>query len=301
MLRSDHDATRMRDSHQNQQTSSIVARPATPSETIRVKEGTVRRYHANRNEQSAAHWNVEEPHTAKVISTLSGQIEIVVGSTRLRSCCGQSIAVNGPCLIRPSPRTATAEAVVVAMPSNQLSAPACALFGNAPFHRIGSPFAECLQVLAKSLSLASPEEALTLYDATRGALLAEGKCTDRRYRQVATRNLPPQILQRIQDHIVANLNDTDLRPRTVATRFGISPRYLHKLFSTQGETFGNFVQAKRMEVVIKDLTAGALSRVPISEIAHRWGFRDISSFNRTFKARYHCSPSQYRNSSACVV
>jgi AraC-like DNA-binding protein len=34
--------------------------------------------------------------------------------------------------------------------------------------------------------------------------------------------------------------------------------------------------------------------VPISHIAHRWGFADLAHFSRLFKAAYGEAPSVYR-------
>jgi AraC-like DNA-binding protein len=34
----------------------------------------------------------------------------------------------------------------------------------------------------------------------------------------------------------------------------------------------------------------------IAELASRWGFKDLSTFNRAFKKHYGCTPSAYRKS-----
>jgi AraC-like DNA-binding protein len=33
----------------------------------------------------------------------------------------------------------------------------------------------------------------------------------------------------------------------------------------------------------------------ISEIAYRWGFSDLSHFNKTFRQRFDCTPGEWRN------
>jgi AraC-like DNA-binding protein len=46
--------------------------------------------------------------------------------------------------------------------------------------------------------------------------------------------------------------------------------------------------------VRRDLVSPTSRHVPISFVAYRWGFNDLSSFNRSFKNRFGCTPSRYR-------
>ena len=48
---------------------------------------------------------------------------------------------------------------------------------------------------------------------------------------------------------------------------------------------------RRLARAREDLTD---SDLPVSTIAHRWGFSDPSHFTRSFKARYGSSPREYR-------
>jgi AraC-like DNA-binding protein len=75
---------------------------------------------------------------------------------------------------------------------------------------------------------------------------------------------------------------------------GISVRYVHKLFGFTGKTFSAHVLAKRLDFVRRDLVCTNCYNQPISMIAYRWGFNDISAFIRAFKKKYGCSPSEYR-------
>jgi AraC-like DNA-binding protein len=92
--------------------------------------------------------------------------------------------------------------------------------------------------------------------------------------------------------IEANLADPLLSPATVAAHFGISIRYLHRVFEETDKTFGQILLERRLLRCAGDLDASTDTR--ISDVAFRWGFGDISHFNRSFLQRFGFSPRAYR-------
>jgi AraC-like DNA-binding protein len=102
------------------------------------------------------------------------------------------------------------------------------------------------------------------------------------------------LLRGILSHIDQNIANAELSPNRVADQFGISVRYVHKLFIGCGVTFCSYTTARRLDYICKDLVSPACRQQPISLVAFRWGFNDLSSFNRAFKSRYGCTPSQFR-------
>jgi AraC-like DNA-binding protein len=92
--------------------------------------------------------------------------------------------------------------------------------------------------------------------------------------------------------IEANLADPLLSAPTVAMHFGISIRYLHRVFEEWDKSFGQVVLERRLLRCARDLGASGGSR--ISDVALRWGFSDISHFNRSFRQRFGLSPREYR-------
>jgi AraC family transcriptional regulator, positive regulator of tynA and feaB len=74
-------------------------------------------------------------------------------------------------------------------------------------------------------------------------------------------------------------------------------RHLHPL-SSQGvfeetdKTFGQVLLERRLLRCASDLDVSADTR--ISDVAFRWGFGDISHFNRSFRQRFGFSPRAYR-------
>lgn len=93
-------------------------------------------------------------------------------------------------------------------------------------------------------------------------------------------------------YIEFNFADPAINPSSVATQFGISTRYLHKLLEEQGETFGQIILAKRLDRCASELRQGA--HLTISEVAFRCGFNDMSYFSRAFRRRFGVTPRDYR-------
>jgi AraC-like DNA-binding protein len=99
---------------------------------------------------------------------------------------------------------------------------------------------------------------------------------------------------RIKHYIDQRLAETTLDPAQVAAAFGISTRYLHRLFESGHETVGQYIRGRRLELCRLRLLDPRFSHHPISTLAFDSGFGDLSGFNRAFKAKYGVSPRQLR-------
>jgi AraC-like DNA-binding protein len=93
------------------------------------------------------------------------------------------------------------------------------------------------------------------------------------------------------DFLRQNHRDRDLSAATAARVFGISSRYVHKLFATTGKSFSEHLGEIRLDECARRLGA---SRAAIIDVALDAGFSDISYFNRRFKARFGETPRDYR-------
>jgi AraC-like DNA-binding protein len=100
---------------------------------------------------------------------------------------------------------------------------------------------------------------------------------------------------RVRRHIEANLRDPNLTARSVAAAFGISPRYLHIIFSSEDETVSNYILRRRLEECGKQLADALWRRRTITEVAFGWGFNNATHFARVFKDRYGVAPREFRN------
>ena len=93
----------------------------------------------------------------------------------------------------------------------------------------------------------------------------------------------------------AALDDPDLSPAQVAAKAGVSVRTLHRIFQASGETFWSWIRDRRLERCHAELTAPTSAKRTITEVAFRWGFNELSTFDRNFRKRYGASPRQVRS------
>jgi AraC-like DNA-binding protein len=157
--------------------------------------------------------------------------------------------------------------------------------------RLAGPLGGCLDLLAKGLMTSSQIELSGLFDACVTLLpLVLGAGFDELKGSAAKSS---RKMREALRYIDRNLSNPELSPTLVAEHLGVSARYIHKLFSGTADTFGSYITRQRLERVKWDLLAST-KRPPIAAMAYRWGFGDLSTFNRAFKSRYACTPSRFR-------
>ncbi len=111
-------------------------------------------------------------------------------------------------------------------------------------------------------------------------------------------------LYQIKYDVRAKLRDCDLNIASVAERQGITPRYVHKLFESEGVTFAEYLRSERLALAYRMLTDARLANLSISSIAYKAGFGDLSNFNHLFRQRYGATAlghSQRQFIRACEV
>ena len=168
--------------------------------------------------------------------------------------------------------------------------------------RVISGRAGALQLLTRYVAGVLDAEMLAVPDASRLAAthlhdliaLAVGATGDAA--EVAERRgVRAARLQAIKSDILANLGDDALTISLVAARHGITPRYVHKLFEDDGTTYTQFVLGQRLDRAYRLLSDPRCVGRDISAIAYDVGFGDLSYFNRTFRRRFHGTPSDIRH------
>jgi AraC-like DNA-binding protein len=102
-------------------------------------------------------------------------------------------------------------------------------------------------------------------------------------------------LQAVKLDICRNLGDCGLSVGAVAVRQGVTPRYIHKLFESEGATFSEYVLDRRLRAAHRLLTNRRLADRSIASVAFDSGFADLSYFNRTFRRRYNATPTEVRS------
>jgi AraC-like DNA-binding protein len=102
-------------------------------------------------------------------------------------------------------------------------------------------------------------------------------------------------LMAIKQAVMRELVNHDLSVATVARRQGVSSRYIHRLFESEGTTFTQFVSSLRLARAHRFLMSPRHGHRKIADIAFSAGFGDVSHFNRMFRHRYGRTPSEVRD------
>lgn len=89
--------------------------------------------------------------------------------------------------------------------------------------------------------------------------------------------------------IRARCADRDLTVTRVARRFGVSKRYVHRLFARTGVSFSQYLLQVRLAAAQRRIASGEVTR--ISLLADQCGFATASHFSRSYKAAFGVSPS----------
>lgn len=99
-------------------------------------------------------------------------------------------------------------------------------------------------------------------------------------------------INRVFEFIDENL-ESDLSLNTVSEIAFFSPFHFHRVFKfVTGETLNEYVTRRRIEKSASDLLH---KNITVTEIAHKYGFSDNSSYSRTFKKYFGVSPTEFKN------
>jgi AraC-like DNA-binding protein len=105
-------------------------------------------------------------------------------------------------------------------------------------------------------------------------------------------------LSQMQAFIHEHLRDRRLGPGMIAAAFGISTRYVHKLFEDQPMTLGRYIRSLRVQACRQMLEAHSRPDLSLTDVALAWGFYDLSHMSRCFREEFHLTPSEVRSLAA---
>lgn len=105
-------------------------------------------------------------------------------------------------------------------------------------------------------------------------------------------------LMQVKRAATLRISEPDLSPATLAKSLGMSARTLHLLFASSGETFGEFIAARRLDDCRIALTDPAQRHRSVTDIAFGCGFSSLSTFYRAFQTAYNMTPSAMRERGA---
>jgi AraC-like DNA-binding protein len=99
---------------------------------------------------------------------------------------------------------------------------------------------------------------------------------------------------RIRSYIEEHLREADLTPKSIANALGITPGYLHRLFSDSTESVARYVLRRRLEECHRCLSDCMHSGRSVTDIALEYGFNSLPHFSRVFRSRFGITPSELR-------
>jgi AraC-like DNA-binding protein len=105
-------------------------------------------------------------------------------------------------------------------------------------------------------------------------------------------------LRGIKEDVARNLAQGELSVAAVAARHRVSPRYLRKLFESEGVTFTEYVLKRRLALAHQLLSDPLRAGEKVASVAFAAGFRDLSYFYRAFRRRYDLLPTDVRAQSS---
>ncbi|WP_084419301.1 helix-turn-helix domain-containing protein [Photobacterium sp. J15] len=103
-------------------------------------------------------------------------------------------------------------------------------------------------------------------------------------------SIESKIIDRLK--LVTNtfIDHEDLSLSLISDLFGCSNRTLQRVLKKDGVNFRDFIKQQKLEHAISLLH----DNTPISDIAHRLGYKDPANFTRSFKSYYGVAPSLFR-------
>ncbi|MFM0202337.1 helix-turn-helix domain-containing protein [Paraburkholderia fungorum] len=158
---------------------------------------------------------------------------------------------------------------------------------------VGTLVASHMVSLAGVLTDMSVEHSRVAAEATLGLLAA---CLLPQARTDSTKDDPrlaPMLRTHALSHIERHLLDPALDADSLCKTLKVSRTVLYGLFSDVGGV-ARLVRGKRLDEAMRRLSDPRRARERIGEIAYAVGFSSESTFNRAFRERFGCSPSEAR-------
>jgi AraC family transcriptional regulator, positive regulator of tynA and feaB len=269
-------------------------------ESARVNGGTISRSRCSpmvciRNRPEVAH---SDDECFYVLYVLSGYHACEQRGRKSKAQAGEIIVVDSSQVCRVETGDPPYDVMCVTVPKAHLSG-IHHLEDKLANVRLGrsistDPLLSCASLMSKQFTSVSEIELGAFYSAFVSLLPLAGGCFEDDNKEKFYGSPHNTLLRAIEEFTERNISDPTLSAHSAAEKFGISVRYVHKLFACSGRTYNSFVAAMRLEHIRNDLLSPPRRRQKVSDLAFRWGFNDLSTFNRAFKRRFGCSPSRYR-------
>lgn len=159
-----------------------------------------------------------------------------------------------------------------------------------PARMLGANLLSLARLMGEAREEDLPRLAEGLRGLLRGCLLGAARGGEEAAAEDAQQAL---LTERLRAMAVAQIGSALLDPARIARRLGVSRSVLYRALQPEGGV-ARFVKGLRLEWVRSALADPARAGVPISTLAEEAGFFDASSFHRTFRASFGCTPRAWR-------
>jgi AraC-like DNA-binding protein len=99
---------------------------------------------------------------------------------------------------------------------------------------------------------------------------------------------------RIRSYIEEHLSDPDLSLEGIARSLNVSKRSLHRAVRDASDSLHELIWHARLQRCRDDLLVPAKNHLSIGDIAHSWGFKNLTHFSRAFRERFGTSARDIR-------
>ena len=99
---------------------------------------------------------------------------------------------------------------------------------------------------------------------------------------------------RIRSYIEEHLSDPDLSLEGIARNLNVSKRSLHRAVQEGSDSIHELIWHNRLQNCLGDLLDPAKDYLSIGDIAHSWGFKNLTHFSRAFRDRFGASARDVR-------
>lgn len=120
--------------------------------------------------------------------------------------------------------------------------------------------------------------------------------------EVAERAAPDVLSVRgqIAAYVDRHLAEPDLGPGAIADEFGMSVRWVHKVFNGEGTTLAKFIRERRVDAVARFVRSTA-NPPRLSKLAAMFGFAGRDQLTRAFTVRYGMGVGEFLEAGPDVV
>jgi AraC-like DNA-binding protein len=107
-------------------------------------------------------------------------------------------------------------------------------------------------------------------------------------------SLRTAMFDRASRIIASRVHDPELHPNAVARQLGVSTRVLQRIFQQHGATVAQRITTSRIDKSSTMLVDERMRKWTITQIAFACGFRDLTTFERSFSALKGMTPTAWR-------